>query len=206
MTRDEATAVLAVLKTAYPAFYRDMSDEEIDDVINLWATMFQDDNVKVVTEAVRAYIATDTKGFPPVIGQIKEKIAIIMQSQTQTMTEMEAWQMVKSAINYYNAGETFAELPPILQKIVGSPNVLREWALMNSEVVDSVIQSNFMRSYKAKVAQQKEYTMLPSSTKKLIAGLTQKMSLVEDKHELHGKCAIDADKVRKLPWVQSAGK
>lgn len=205
MTRDEATAILAILKTAYPAFYKDMSDEEIDDVINLWAAMFQDDNVKVVTEAVRAYIATDTKGFPPVIGQIKEKIAIIMQSQTQTMTEMEAWQRVKAAISYYNASENFEELPPILQKIVGSPNVLREWALMDGEVVNSVIQSNFMRSYKAKVAQQKEYAMIPSSTKQLIADLTRNMSL-EDRHELHGKCAIDADKVRKLPWVQSSGE
>jgi hypothetical protein len=83
------------------------------------------------------------------------------------------------AISYYNAGENFAELPPILQKIVGSPNVLREWALMNGEVVNSVIQSNFMRSYKAKVAQEKEHAMLPSSTKQLIAGLAQKYSLPE---------------------------
>ncbi|HRC81359.1 MAG TPA: replicative helicase loader/inhibitor [Sedimentibacter sp.] len=195
MTRDEATAILAILKTAYPAFYKDMSDEEIDDVINLWAAMFQDDNVKVVTEAVRAYIATDTKGFPPVIGQIKEKIAMIMQSQTQTMTEMEAWQRVKAAISYYNASENFKELPPILQKVVGSPNILREWALMDGEVVNSVIQSNFMRSYKAKVAQQKEYAMIPSSTKQLIAGLAQKHSLTEGKYELYSKCSTDADKM-----------
>lgn len=193
MTRDEATAILAVLKTAYPAFYKNMSDEEIEDVIDLWATMFESDSAKIVTEAVRAYIATDTKGFPPVIGQIKEKIREI--THPQEMTEMEAWDLVRRAITYYNASEAFANLPLILKKIVGSPNTLREWALMDIETVNSVIQSNFMRSYKAKVAQEKEYAMLPSSTKQLIAGLAQKYSLTEGKYELYSKCSTDADKM-----------
>jgi hypothetical protein len=193
VTRQEALAVMAMLKTAYPNFYKDLSKEDINATVNLWATMFSEEPIQVVTEAIKALMCT--LKYPPTIADVKEKIAMIMQSQTQTMTEMEAWQRVKVAISYYNASENFAELPPILQKIVGSPNQLREWALMDVETVNSVIQSNFMRSYKAKVAQEKEYAMLPSSTKQLIAGLTQKMSLVEDKHELHGKCSTDADKM-----------
>ena len=203
MTRQEALAVLAILKTAYPTFYKNFNKEDISAAVNLWATMFSDESIQVVTEAIKALMCT--LKYPPTIADVKEKIAMIMQSQTQTMTEMEAWQKVKAAISYYNAAENFEKLPPILQKVVGSPNTLREWALMDGEVVNSVIQSNFMRSYKAKVAQQKEYAMLPSSTKQLIADLTRNMSL-EDRHELHGKCAIDADKVRKLPWVQSSGE
>lgn len=177
MTRQEALKILTILKTAYPTFYKNYSKEDISAAVNLWATMFADDPAYIVTEAVKSLMCT--LKYPPTIADVKEKIAMIMQSQTQTMTEMEAWQRVKVAISYYNAGENFAELPPILQKIVGSPNQLREWALMNGEVVNSVIQSNFMRSYKAKVAQQKEYAMLPSSTKQLIAGLAQKYSLLE---------------------------
>jgi len=53
----------------------------------------------------------------------------------------------------------------------------REWALMDVETVNSVIQSNFMRSYKAKVAQEKEYAMLPESTKQLIQSITVKMDM-----------------------------
>lgn len=177
MTRQEALAVLAMLKTAYPTFYKNYSKYEINAAVDLWATMFADDPAYIITEAVKSLMCT--LKYPPTIADVKEKIAMIMQSQTQTMTEMEAWQRVKVAISYYNASENFAELPPILQKIVGSPNVLREWALMNGEVVNSVIQSNFMRSYKAKVAQEKEHAMLPSSTKQLIAGLAQKYSLLE---------------------------
>lgn len=201
MTRQEALAVLTILKTAYPTFYKNYSKEDVNAAVDLWATMFAEEHPEIVVEAVKALICTHK--YPPTIADIKEKIATITRPEQKT--EMEAWQQVKAAISYYNAAENFERLPPILQKVVGSPNTLREWAVMDGEVVNSVIQSNFMRSYKAKVAQQKEYAMLPSSAKQLIADLTRNMSL-EDRHELHGKCAIDADKVRKLPWVQSSGE
>ena len=191
MTRQEALKILTVLKTAYPNFYKDYSKEELNAAIDLWATMFAEEHPEIVTEAIKALMCT--LKYPPTIADVKEKIAMI--TQPPTMTEMEAWEQVRRAISYYHANEAFANLPPILQKIVGSPNQLREWALMDVETVNSVIQSNFMRSYKAKVAQEKEYAMLPSSTKQLIAGLAQKYSLAEGKYELHGKCSTDVDKM-----------
>ena len=177
MNLDEATAILAILKTAYPNSYKGMDSEDIDDAISLWATMFETDNVKIVTEAVKSFIATDTKGFPPVIGQINAKIALI--TQPETMSEMEAWQQVCKAISIYNATENFAKLSPTLQKIIGSPNQLREWAVMDSETVNSVIQSNFMRSYKAVVAREKEISLLPESTKQMIAGVAERMAITD---------------------------
>ena len=191
MTRQEALAVMAMLKTAYPNFYKDLSKEDISAAVNLWATMFSEESIQVVTEAIKALMCT--LKYPPTIADVKEKIAMI--TQPLMMTEMEAWSRVRGAISYYHANEAFANLPPMLQKIVGSPNQLREWALMDVETVNSVIQSNFMRSYKAKVAQEKEYAMLPSSTKQLIAGLAQKYSLTEGKYELYSKCSTDADKM-----------
>jgi len=191
MTRQEALAVMAMLKTAYPNFYKDLSKEDINAAVSLWATMFSEEPIQVVTEAIKALMCT--LKFPPTIADVKEKIAMI--TQPLMMTEMEAWSRVRGAISYYHANEAFANLPPMLRKIVGSPNRLREWAMMDSETVDSVIQSNFMRSYKAKVAQEKEYAMLPSSTKQLIAGLAQKYSLPEGKYELYSKCSTDADKM-----------
>jgi len=170
MTRQEALAIMAMLKTAYPSFYKDFSKEELNAAINLWATMFADDPAYIVTEAVKSLICT--LKYPPTIADVKEKIATI--TQPPTMTEMEAWDMVRRAISYYHANEAFANLPPMLQKIVGSPNQLREWALMDVETVNSVIQSNFMRSYRVMAAREREYAMLPSSTKKFIAEITFK--------------------------------
>lgn len=173
MTRQEALAIMAMLKTAYPSFYKDFSKEELNAAVNLWATMFADDPAYIVTEAVKSLMCT--LKYPPTIADVKEKIAMI--TQPPIMTEMEAWDMVKSAISYYNAAETFERLPPILKRIVGSPNQLREWALMDVETVNSVIQSNFMRSYKARVAHEKEYAMLPASTRNLIRELAAKMNM-----------------------------
>ena len=173
MTRQEALTIMAMLKTAYPSFYKDFSKEELNAAVNLWATMFSEESIQVVTEAIKALMCT--LKFPPTIADVKEKIAAI--THPQTMTEMEAWQLVRQAISYYRAEETFAQLPPILQKIVGSPSVLRQWAQMEAETVDSVIQSNFMRSYKARVAHEKEYAMLPASTRNLIRELAAKMNM-----------------------------
>lgn len=173
MTRQEALAIMITLKTAYPTFYKSYSKDEINAAVDLWATMFADDPAYIVTEAVKSLMCT--LKYPPTIADVKEKIAMI--TQPLAMTEMEAWDMVRRAISYYHANEAFANLPPILQKIVGSPNQLREWALMNVETVNSVIQSNFMRSYKAKVAQEKEYAMLPESTRQLIQSIAVKMDM-----------------------------
>jgi len=174
MTREETKTILAVLKAAYPNFYKNMTKEDAKNTVDLWATMFTDDSARLVTEAVKSLICT--LKYPPTIADVKEKITTITQPQTM-MTEMEAWDMVRRAISYYHARETFVNLPPILQKIVGSPNQLREWALMDREVVNSVIQSNFMRSYKVRAVQEREYTMLPESTKQLIQDIAAKMDL-----------------------------
>lgn len=195
MTREETKTILAVLKAAYPNFYKNMTKEDAKNTVDLWATMFSEEPIQVVTEAIKALMCTLM--YPPTIADVKEKIRKI--TQPDEMTEMEAWGLVQKALQgaLYRGQENYDSLPPMLQKIVGSPNQLREWAMMEAETVNSVIQSNFMRSYKAKVVQEKEYAMLPSSTKQLIAGLAQKYSLTEGKYELFfdSKCSTDADKM-----------
>lgn len=173
MTRDETKAILAVLRAGYPNFYKDLKPAEADQIINLWSTMFSDDPAQIVTEAVKALICTHK--FPPTIADVKEKIQLL--TQPEQLTEMEAWRMVRSAISYYRAQENFESLPPVIQKVLGGASQLRDWATMEAETVDSVIQSNFMRSYKAKTAQEAERAMLPESTRQLISGISQKLSL-----------------------------
>ena len=68
-----------------------------------------------------------------------------------------------------HAQEEFDNLPPLIQKIVVSPNQLSEWGRCDIEEVNTVIQSNFMRSYKAKSSQQKTFNRLPSDVKQQIA-------------------------------------
>lgn len=64
MNQKETIAVLAVLKTAYPQFYRGLSPQELQETVTLWSEMFAAEDFQVVKAAVKAHIATDTKGYP----------------------------------------------------------------------------------------------------------------------------------------------
>lgn len=177
MTREETIKVLAVLKAAYPAFYRGMKADELNGIVNLWASQFEGDDYKTVGAAVQAHIATDTKGYPPHIGAIKEAIRKI--TQPDEMSEMEAWGYVASALRNsgYNSVAEFDKLPPVVRRIVGSPSQLREWAMMDSDTVQSVVQSNFMRSYRARAQHEREYLALPENVRELMGQLAGSMAM-----------------------------
>lgn len=60
--------VMAIIKTAYPCYYQNQN--LIDDAITLWSVILKDDDRNTVLQSVYKFIREDTKGFPPVIGQI----------------------------------------------------------------------------------------------------------------------------------------
>ena len=177
MTREETIKVLAVLKAAYPNFYRGMKADELNGIVNLWASQFESDSYQTVGAAVQAHIATDTKGYPPHIGAIKEAIRKI--TQPDEISEMEAWGYVASALRNsgYNSVAEFDKLPPVVRRIVGSPSQLREWAMMDSDTVQSVVQSNFMRSYRARAQSEREYLALPEKVRDLMGQLAGSMAM-----------------------------
>lgn len=193
MTREETLAIMALLKAAYPNYYKDMKRADAEGVVNLWATMFADEPADLVAMAVKAHIASDVKGFAPHVGAIKE--AIIRIQQPKEMTEMEAWALVERAISgasmspqsmmYRNGvtdGKTSAErnfdkLPPLLKRIVGNPGQLAAWGAMNEETVGTVIASNFQRSYRAIAAKEREHMALPSDVCRVMEQIGGAMSM-----------------------------
>ena len=74
MTRDERLKIMAVLKATYPNFYKDMTRRDAEGVVALWTDMFSEDSYNAVAAAVKAFIASDSKGFPPVVGQVKQRV------------------------------------------------------------------------------------------------------------------------------------
>ena len=179
MNYDETLAIMAVLKAAYPAYYRDMKRSEAEGIVSLWTEMFKDDPANMVAAAVKAYIASDTKGFPPHIGAIKD--AIVKIKTPETMTEQEAWLLVKNATRngLYGSAEEFKKLPPICQKLVGGPSQLREWAMMDSDTLNSVVASNFQRSYKVMEKREKERLALPSDVRGVIEQISGGFKMLE---------------------------
>lgn len=158
MNKQETLQILAVLRLAYPGYYKGYNDGDYDDMAMLWEDMFPDEPSAVVGAAVRSLIATDAKGFPPAIGAVKGMIAKL--SGEPELTEAEAWRLVKNAMSAYATREEFLRLPPAVQRAVGGASQLCQWAITDQKELP-VIMSAFMRSYRTALEQQRERALIP---------------------------------------------
>lgn len=82
MTRDETLKIMSVLKATYPSFYKDMTRRDAEGVVALWTDMFAEDSYSTVAAAVRAFIVSDSKGFPPVVGQVKQRVTEVTSARS----------------------------------------------------------------------------------------------------------------------------
>ena len=74
MTTKETSVIMEVIRLAYQRTGA-MSKDDAEKTLSLWATMFDEVPYDEVRMAVKTFILTDTKGFPPTIGQINHIIA-----------------------------------------------------------------------------------------------------------------------------------
>lgn len=177
MNRKEAAQIISIMQANYPDSFKGKSDEMLMATINLWAKMFEADSANEVTAAVMAHMAADTNRFMPPVGVIKERLYKLRQPEE--MTEQEAWGLVAKALRngIYGAQEEFDKLPPVVQRIVGSPNQLREWAVMDADAVQSVVASNFQRSYRVRAQTERETLALPVSVRETMSLIASGMKM-----------------------------
>lgn len=167
MTRDETINILMSIQAAYPSFK--VPDKTV--TVNTWYSLLRDYEYSQVSAALKKYIQTNKSSFAPSIGQIIDEISDIYSENEEN--EMEAWILVQKAIrnSTYHADEEFAKLPEIVQKAVSHPRQLQEWAIM--ENIDgrawNVMQSNFMRTYRAEVEKEKNMRKLSPDLLNLIS-------------------------------------
>lgn len=177
MDRKDTISILAIMKAAYPSFYKGISKQEAEEIINLWCDMFNNEPVGIVGAAVKSLIETDEKGYPPHIGAVKEKIRLITCKEEKT--EMEAWNLVFKAIcrGIYHSKEDFEKFPDEIKEIVGSYEQIKHWAMMDSSEVQSVVSSNFQRSYREKMKRKNEFEKLPDDVKKIAKTMSNNLML-----------------------------
>ena len=185
MTVNDARKIIAVMIVSYPNFKP--IDTEL--MATTWADMLAEYTYEQVDMALRCYITSDKSGFAPAIGQIVDKIK--MASEPEQLNELEAWGLVDKAIRNsgYHAEEEFAKLPPIVQKAVGSPSQLRNWGMSDIESIETVAQSNFMRTYRAVAKREDEVSRMPKEIRQLIQQNEPKITIectsvkaIEDKN------------------------
>ena len=168
MNKIETTAVLAMLKAVYPTFYKDMSELEIKMAIDMWQKIFANDKASDVQRALEMLISTRTVGYPPVPGELKEQMAKF--SAPDVLSEQQAWALVEKATRNgsYGFKKEFDKLPPIVQRVVGRPEQIRAWAGLDAEEVQTVVASNFMRSYRAEAEKERENQKLSQPLRDMI--------------------------------------
>jgi len=166
-----------------------MSEKDHSDTVVLWATMFKDEPFELVSAAVKTFIASDEKGYPPHIGAIKAAIAKL--TQPDALTEIEAWNIVRGKMSYYATRADFLSLPAVIQRAVGSASQLSQWAMTDIESM-SVIQSNFMRSFRAAQAAEQQRARIPKDVLALMDGRKQAMLLEQ---EQNSECEADMQRI-----------
>lgn len=174
MNKKETAQILAILKEYYP---REFVNTDMVAKVEAWYMILKDYDYVIMQNAVMSYVTTDTKGFMPVIGQLIEKVNTI--SGKKEMTEQEAWQLVYKALcnSAYNSVEEFNKLPPVVQRAVGSAEMLKNWSQLDIDEVQTVIQSNVMRSFKTANKQEKEVESLPKSVKEVVEQLANSKNI-----------------------------
>ena len=197
MTETEVRKLLAMTQAVYPNY----NPPSRDAAVNAWLMCLSEYDNNVVMAAFKAYITTDTSGFAPSIGQLLDKLHAIQSPQE--LNEMEAWSLVSKALRngYYGAVEEFNKLPPLVQKAVGSPDNLRNWSQTDTNSIENVVQSNFMRSYRLVVNRESEIKKMPADVRTLIESVnkTSYSAQIGVKNQQAIKLSLEDNKSQNKP-------
>ena len=197
MTKNEVIKLLMTIQTFYPNY----QVENKEFTINAWYAIIGDCDYKLMEKALQAYITTDTSGFAPSIGQLLDKLHTIQNPQE--LNEMEAWSLVSKALRngYYGAVEEFNKLPPLVQKAVGSPDNLRNWSQTDSESIENVVQSNFIKTYRTVVNRENEIKKMPADVQTLIENVnkTSYSAQIGSKNQQTIKLSLEDNKNQNKP-------
>ena len=164
LTREETVKIIRIMVDSYPNY----KPNDISETVDVWNMMLSDYDYNLVAMALKAYILSDTSGFAPSIGQLVAKIQTI--SQPQELDGMAAWGLVSKALRNgtYGAVEEFNKLPPLVKQAVGMPDNLKNWATSDYQTIETVIQSNFLRTYETVIKRANEINRMPDNIKLLI--------------------------------------
>jgi len=193
MTREETVKIIRIMSDCYPNY----KPNNLSETVDVWQMMLDEYSYNQVSIALKAYVTSDTSGFAPSVGEIVAKIQLV--SQPQELDGMAAWGLVSKALRNgtYGAVEEFNKLPPLVRQAVGIPDNLKNWATSDYQTIETVIQSNFLRTYETVVKRANEINRMPDDIKSLI----EKMNVNSYKAQIEQKFQRD---INTLPTKENA--
>lgn len=176
MDRNETKKILMGMEVSFPNFK--IRDDLTSFTIDIWQDDLQEYSYEDVYNALKVYKKTDTSGFAPSAGKLID--IIHNMKREDELNEMEAWNMVFNAIHNsaWHSQEEYEKLPPLVQKAVGSHNMLHAMA-MDTEFNMGVEQSHFIKVYRQVVERSKREEKIPNA----IRIAMREVAALEDKGE-----------------------
>lgn len=155
MTKEEMQKLHMTISVFFPNYH----PENKTQIIESWMEMLSDYSYHDIFNALKTYVAIDHTGFAPTIGQL----LLCLSIAEEDLGELEAWSMVRKAIQngIYNSVAEYAKLPPVIQKAIGTADNIREMAMMDTDALESVEQSQFVKNYRVQLQRDKQIRNLP---------------------------------------------
>lgn len=172
MTIEETKKLLITINAIYPNW----KVENPEATTMAWHWALEEYPADVVNAALQIFLKTDKAGFVPSVSQLIG--CMHKPTENDQLSEGEAWALVKKAIQNgnYHAEEGFDALPPLVQRAVGGAGMIRQWAQTDSDEVNTVVMSNFQRSYKAILSKQDFNNRVPTSISDVVKQVAEKVS------------------------------
>jgi hypothetical protein len=193
MTRPDVAKMFYMVKAAYPRMFKDYGETEVKNYIDAWCMVFSDISAEQGFAGLKVYLSTEKTGFPPSPGQIMDCIHRLTPDDIPN--EMAAWSLVDKAVrnSNYNADEEFEKLPQIVRRAVRNPARLKEWAQMDVATYQTVEQSNFMRTYRAEVENERKNLRIPLDIRPQLEMIPDPAPRIETKVEHEKSKTPDAE-------------
>ena len=175
MTRQETIQVITLLAGNYDSIAnKDKTLKQL--MINTWQECLGDLDYRLVLEAVKKTMITSP--YPPTIADVRKNAVEMLKPSTQK-TAIEAWNEAYKMIcsGLYMTEEQFNTASPEVQKFLGSVRQVRELALTDTDIVNSVTKGQFLKQYEVIVNREKEQKLLPQSMQDFTRQLAEKMNI-----------------------------
>lgn len=164
MNAEETAKVLAVLTVAYPA----LADDKARERVNLWHAMFADEPYSLVYSAVQQFIATDSKGYAPSIGQIKGICARVANPAIGDWTE--GWGQVNKAISKYGSWDKAGAMASFDETTAEAVRRLGWEEICSSQNIETT-RAQFRQAYELISKRENEEACLPAKIKAQLSEL-----------------------------------
>lgn len=119
MTRSDAAKLMGIIVLAYPNYDKFKDEKQVKATVDLWATMFSEDDAGIVGLAVKKHIATNK--WPPSVAELRE--LMLEMTAPDLIAPDQAWLAVSDFIKLHGEhlyGEPRDSLPTLIARVVES--------------------------------------------------------------------------------------